>query len=111
MVRFAIFESATMNYKLKSGEFGRLSNIFGVDNTARVKCSEVLEELSTNFKDISARECGFIVRKCFPTVRRVHSSHVYYYSGIRRLLKAAENSESISPQPGIYLSYRLLGIN
>lgn len=64
--------------------------MFVVDNTSRVRCSEVLDELAKKFKEISKRESGFVVRKCFPMVRRIHSNHVYYYSGIRRLNKVED---------------------
>jgi hypothetical protein len=39
---------------------------------------------------------SFVIRKRFPNIKRIHSSHVYYYTGIRRLtvsrLTTAENS-------------------
>ena len=42
-------------------------------------------ELTEAFKNISKRECGFVVRRRFPNVKRVQSNHVYYYAGIRRV--------------------------
>lgn len=74
----------------------RLSNVFVQDKSSRVKCSEVIAELINVFEGISKRECSFVIRKRFPNVKRIHSSHVYYYTGIRRLiaspLTTAENS-------------------
>ncbi|XP_028412321.1 uncharacterized protein LOC114535141 [Dendronephthya gigantea] len=62
-----------------------LSRFYAVDLYSRVKCSDVLNDLTEKFPNISKRECGFIVRRFFPSVRRKHSNHVYYYSGIRRV--------------------------
>ncbi|XP_046864710.1 uncharacterized protein LOC124459253 [Xenia sp. Carnegie-2017] len=67
-----------------------LSTLFHQDSLCRVKCSDVLKVLRNKYKSISVRECGFIVRKCFPTVKRIHSNHVYFYSGISHI-DAIEN--------------------
>jgi hypothetical protein len=63
----------------------RLSMLFIQDMSSRVKCSEVLAELTSKFEGISKRECGFVVRECFSATRRIHSNHIYYYTGIRRI--------------------------
>lgn len=61
------------------------------DTISRVRCFDVLQDIKEQAirmenDRISSRECGFIVRKCFPHVKRIHSNHVYYYEGIRRIL-------------------------
>ena len=65
--------------------------MFVADPTSRVKCSEVIMKLTTAFENVSKRECGFIVRQSFPIVKRVHSNHVYYYEGIRRIVDTEDD--------------------
>ena len=66
-----------------------LSQHYVGDLHSRVKCSDLLNHLAEKFANISLRESGFVVRRCFPYVKRVHSNHKYYF-GIRRVCKTKE---------------------
>ena len=61
----------------------------------------MIAELTNAFEGISKRECSFVIRKRFPNVKRIHSNHVYFYTGIRRLiasrLTTAKNSTEQVP--------------
>ncbi|XP_028416461.1 uncharacterized protein LOC114540541 [Dendronephthya gigantea] len=69
----------------------RLSKLYVADRTSRVECYKVLNDINEQAAQlendhVSSRECGFIIRHCFPGLRRIHSNHVYFYSGIRRII-------------------------
>ena len=63
-------------------------------SSSRAKCSGVIAELTNAFKGISKRECSFVIHKRFAKVKRIHSSHVYYYTGIRRLVSRSTTAEN-----------------
>ena len=75
----------------------RLSQHYVGDLHSRVKCSDLLNHLAEKFANISLRESGFVVRRCFPHVKRVHSNHKYYYFGIRRVCTNEEALHPIGP--------------